>query len=176
MDKKEKEIRKKEIYSGKVISLSVSDIICPNGNLSTREIVHHRGGVSILAEIDNKIAFVKQFRFPYQEEVIELPAGKLEKGELPLDAAKRELEEEIGYIANEFIFYGEIYPSPGYTDEKLYLYVAKDLHKTITHYDDDEFIDIVYLDKGECLSLIKENKIKDAKTIILLLRYLFNNK
>ena len=93
MDKTEKKISSKSIYKGKVINVTKDVVSCPNGNTSLREIVHHRGGVGILFKLDNKFVLERQFRYAFNEEVIEIPAGKLEEGEIPLPAAERELLE-----------------------------------------------------------------------------------
>lgn len=170
-NKKEIQLSRKDIYKGKVINLELYDVKCPNGNISKREIVRHHGGVCILAEVDGKIAMEKQYRFPYDDFIFELPAGKLENGENPYEAGIRELQEEAGLKAEKLIDYGCVYPSVGYTDEIIYLYVAKGLSKVDRHLDDDEEIDIVYVDKEQLKAMLKNNEIKDAKTQILLLKY-----
>lgn len=174
MDKKETATKKTEIYKGKVVELSLFDVDCPNGNKSKREIIHHNGGVCILATLNDKIVMERQYRFAYDETIYELPAGKLEKGELPYDAALRELEEETGLKAESLTEYGKMYPSPGYTDEIIYLYKANNVKKTQRHLDEDEEIDLIYLSVDEIKKMIKDNVIKDAKTVMLLLKYLAN--
>ena len=170
-NKEEKCLKSNVVYKGKILTLNCDDVICSNGEKTKREIVHHHGGVVILAEMDNKIAFVKQFRYAYKEEVLELPAGKIEEGEEPLSSAYRELTEETGLIADELISYGEMYPSPGYTNEKIYMYVANGLRKGEQHFDSDEVLDVIYLSKDEILKMLQNNEIKDAKTICLLYKY-----
>ena len=165
----------KQIYKGKVISFEVDKVLCPNGIVSKREIVRHPGGVCILGEVDNKIIFERQYRYPYHDFIIELPAGKLEKNENPESAAIREFEEETGYRPGIVEYVGEIYPSVGYTDEVIRLYIAKKLVKTKTNFDIDENIEILLLDKLEIERLLSDNVIKDAKTIILLNKYFKNN-
>ncbi len=162
------------MYEGRVLTLHKDNILCPNGAKTTREYVTHNGGVCILMEIDNRIALVKQFRYVFNQEVLELPAGKLEDGENPYQAGLRELEEETGYKAERLEEYGCMYPSVGYTNEIIYLYVAKKCVKTKTNFDFDEDLDLVFVQKDELKRMIQNNAIKDAKTIILLTRYLYN--
>ena len=177
MDFKEKQIKSDLIYNGKVVKLYVDDVKCPNNNLSKREIIKHNGGVCILAIIDNKVILEKQYRYAYDEVLYELPAGKLEKNENPYDAALREFEEETGYKANTLIDYGKMYPTCGYSNEIIYMYVAKDIIKTKRHLDEDEFIEIEYVNLEEVVDMIKKGIIKDAKTICLISKYILaNNK
>ena len=174
MEKEEKKISGETLFKGRVITLHNDKVLCPNGAITTREYVNHPGGVCLLMEVEGKIALVKQFRYPYHEEILELPAGKLEQGEDPYQAGLRELEEETGYKAESLESYGCMYPSVGYTNEIIYLYVAENCKKTQTNFDFDEDLDLVFVDKSELKKMIKDNSIKDAKTIILLSRYLYN--
>ena len=177
MDFKEKQIKSDLIYNGKVVKLYVDDVKCPNNNLSRREIIKHNGGVCILAIIDNKVILEKQYRYAYDEVLFELPAGKLEVNENPYDAALREFEEETGYKANTLIDYGKMYPTCGYSNEIIYMYVAKDIIKTKRHLDEDEFIEIEYVNLEEVVDMINKGIIKDAKTICLISKYILaNNK
>ena len=114
----------------------------------------------------------QQYRYPYDKDIFELPAGKIEKGENPELAAKRELEEETGYVAQNLISLGEVYPSVGYTDEVIRLFYVTDLIRTKRHLDGDEFIDLVYVSIEDLVEQIKNNEIKDAKTVIAILKYL----
>lgn len=176
MEKKEKTLKKNLIYSGKILSLYSDDVICPNGNVSKREIVRHNGGVCVLAIVDDCVILEKQYRYAYDEILYELPAGKLEKDENPYDAGLRELEEETGYKAIELIDYGVMYPTCGYSNEKIYLYVAKDIIKTKRHLDEDEVIDLEYIKIDKVIEMINNGTIKDAKTIILISKYLMNKQ
>ena len=176
MEKKskvEKTLKENIVFSGRVVTLHNDLVKCPNGVETTREYVHHNGGVCILAELDGKIAFVRQYRYAYREEVLELPAGKLEKGEDPYQAGLRELEEEIGYKAESLTSMGILYPSVGYSNEVLHLYIANNIKKTNTHFDFDEDLDLVLLSKEEIKEKLDNNEIKDAKTIVLLTKYLY---
>lgn len=171
MKKEEKTIKFNEIYKGRILSLNCDDVLLPNGNVGKREVIHHHGGVCVLAIYENKIAMVKQFRYAYKEEIFELPAGKLEKGEDSYSAGIRELEEEVGLKAESLTSFGCIYPSCGYTNEIIYLYLANNLTKVKRHLDEDEFLDVYYFTLDEVIKMISENKIKDAKTICLILKY-----
>lgn len=171
MDKKEKTVQSKLIYDGKVINVYEDVVKCPNGNIVKREIVKHHGGVCILAVIDEKIVLEKQYRYAYDEVLYELPAGKLEKGEDPKEAGIRELEEETGYKADDLISYGYMYPTCGYSNEIIYLYKATGLSKTKRHLDEDEFIDVVYIEKEKVKEMLLTNQIVDAKSVCLLSKY-----
>ena len=114
----EKTLESKEIFNGKVIHVMHDKVELPDGTVSMRGVVHHPGGVCIAALTeDDELLFVKQFRYPYQETVLELPAGKPEKGQNPLENGKRELLEETGAIGKEYLSLGKLYPSPGYCGE-----------------------------------------------------------
>ncbi len=176
MSKIEKTIKENIVYDGKILRLNCDDVLAANGEIVKREIIHHHGGVCILAEVDGKIAFVKQYRYSYKEEMFELPAGKLEKGEDSYQAGIRELEEEVGLHAERLIDYGEMYPSCGYTNEIIHLYKAEGLSKVERHLDSDEDIDIYYFSLEEALKMIETNVIKDAKTICLVLKYARSSK
>lgn len=171
MDKKEVKIESETIYDGKVIHVRKDKVLCPNGNTSFREIVDHHGGVGILAFVGTKVILVKQYRYAYEEEMYEIPAGKMELNEEPIVTGARELEEETGYHADKLEYLGKMYPSCGYTNEIIYLYLAKDLKKEETHFDDDEVIDTYYIEYEEVLKMIKEGKITDAKTICAIQFY-----
>lgn len=171
MGKIEKTLKYNVVYRGKILTLN-NDEVLVNGKKSTREVVHHHGGVCILAEVDGKIVFEKQYRYAYGEEVWELPAGKLEEGENSYDAGIRELEEEVGLRAESLIDMGEMYPSCGYTDEKIHLYIAHNVTKVPRHLDEDENIDVYYFSIDEVKEMIMKGQIKDAKTISLVFKYL----
>ena len=174
MDKKEKTIVSQVVYDGRIIKVNNDKVLCPNGNESTREVVHHRGGVAILFKINDRFVFEKQYRYAFDEEIIEVPAGKLEEGEEPLPAAERELLEETGYEPLEMVFLGDMYPTCGYSNEVIHLYYCEKAVKKERHLDKDENIDLMLLSLEEIEKLINENKIKDAKSISAL--YLYKNK
>ena len=167
----EKKLKSNLIYDGKIIKLYNDDVVCDGDKKSTREYVVHPGGACILPIINDEIIFIKQYRYAYQKDILELPAGKLEKGEDPKDAAKRELEEETGYIAGELIPLGSVYPSVGYTDEVIHLFLGRNLTRGKQHFDYDENIDVVRIKIDDALDMISRDEIKDAKTVIAILKY-----
>ena len=158
------------IYDGRVVKVFKDSVELPTGKNSFREVVKHSGGVVILAVKGDKILLVKQFRYPLKEVMFELPAGKLEIGEDPFEAAKRELEEETGYCANKWTPLGYVYTSPGYSDEKLYLYKAEDLEFTHCHPDEGEIIEAFEYSYEDVLKMVDNGEINDAKTLCALLR------
>ena len=171
MDKKEKTIQSQLIYDGKVIKVTKDEVLCPNNLKSIREIVHHRGGVCILFKVDEKFILVKQYSYAFDEELLELPAGKIEKDEPHLEAAKRELLEETGYRPLEMVFLGDMYPTCGYSTEIIHLYYCPKAIKEERHLDIDENIDLIYLTLEEIEDLINKNIIKDGKTIAAIHLY-----
>ena len=170
---KEKTITSENIYKGKILNLRVDEIELPDGRNSVREIVEHSGGVTIIAITDdNEILLVKQYRKPAEDVLLEIPAGKLEDGEVPLSCAKRELVEETGYQTNEINKLFSFYTSPGYSNEIIHIFIARGLTFIGQNPDNDEFIEVVKIKKQEIMELINNGKIKDSKTIIGLLRFL----
>lgn len=164
----EKTLISKEIFSGKVISLHVQEVELPNGKHSKREIIKHPGAVAILAVTnDRKIVMVEQFRKALERNIVEIPAGKLEKGEEPALCARRELEEETGYICENLELLTSFYTSPGFADEMIHVFLATGLTKkeNSAALDEDEFVNLEELTLEEALHYIKEQKIYDAKTI-----------
>lgn len=172
MQFKEKTVKSEVIYKGRIITVKKDDIVLPNGNPAVREVVHHSGGSAILCELDGKILMVKQFRYPYAEEIWEIPAGKLNEGESPELTAIRELEEEGGVRANRVEKLFDIYPTPAYNDEIIRIYQAFDLEKVEKHLDEDEFLTSEWIEKDRLKDMIYNGEIKDAKTIIALLAVL----
>ncbi len=164
------------VYRGKIISLRVDTAELENQKTATREVVEHPGGVCVLP-LDDKgnVTLVRQFRYPYMEELLELPAGKRSPGEDPLECGKRELTEETGFQAEHYTSLGELYPSPGYLDEVIYLYLATGLTQVGQNLDEDEFLDVCTLPLDEAVQMVLAGTIKDAKTQAALLKaYLLN--
>lgn len=167
----EKTLTSEYVFKGKVINVRRDDIEVSNGHKSMREVVEHSGGVTMLAIKDNKnILFVRQFRYPIKSVSLELPAGKLEPNEDPDFAAKRELEEETGYISDNWVNLGYIYTSVGFCDEKLHLYLARDLRFKKENPDEDEIIECEEYSIEQALEMINNGTINDAKTICAILR------
>lgn len=171
MDKTEKTLQSQTIFNGRVIHVKHDRVLCPNGQESMREIVEHRGGVAVIALTDqDELYLVRQYRYALGRELLEIPAGKLEPGEIPAEAIRRELEEEIGVIAKCWHSLGYIIPTCGYCSEKIHLFLARDLTYTHTHPDDDECLDILKLPRTQVLDMCKDGRINDAKTICALMR------
>ncbi len=156
-------------FDGKLIKVTY-DIADVNSKEAWREVVHHPGASAVVAiDEDNRIIMEKQFRYALNDYLLEIPAGKLDAGEDPLVCAKRELEEETGIIASEWISLGTIATSPGFCNEVIHLYVAKGLSKGEIHWDEDEYVEVERHTFDELLQCIKEEKIKDSKTLSALL-------
>ncbi|MDD3656667.1 MAG: NUDIX hydrolase [Atribacterota bacterium] len=169
----EKTFESERIYSGRIIKLRKDIVILPNGRNADREIVDHPGAVVILAEKEQqKIILVKQFRKAVEEFLLELPAGTIEPSEKIIDCARRELEEETGYLANKWQKIFEFFSAPGFCSEKLTLYFARDLIQTKSNTDQDEFIEIIEVNKVEISKLIKNKRIRDAKSLVGILWWL----
>lgn len=173
----EKELKSQVIYDGKILKLTRDEVECENGLHAYREVVHHHGGVCVLAVKENQIILVKQFRYPNRIETLEIPAGKLEKDEEPKICAFRELEEETNYRAKDMKRIMKVLPSPGYTSEWLYLYEAIDFQEVSDSLDgdEDEFIDIVHMDIEEAYQKVLNGTIVDAKTVIAIM-YAYHQK
>ncbi len=170
METEEKTLNKNYIYNGKIINLRVDDALLPNGKNAKREVVEHPGGVCVAALTKEKeLLLVKQFRYPYSKEILEIPAGKREENEDPVCCGMRELEEETGAVCKNLEFLGQIYPTPGYTNEIIYMYFAKDVSFLDAHPDDDEFVEVIKMPFEQALQMVISNEIKDAKTQIAIL-------
>lgn len=167
---KENKIDSKLIYHGRVLDIKLDTVELPNGKEANREVVVHPGAVTIAAVTPNQeILLIKQFRYPVNEILWELPAGKLEKGEDPLACAKRELSEETGYGAREWCCLSTFFTTPGFCDEIMYLYLAQGLYDESLKADDDEFIELHRIPYNNAVDLINSGDIKDAKTIVGIL-------
>ena len=171
MDYTEKKLRRVNGYTGIIVDVHTDMIRLPNGEVTMREVVCHPGGVCVAAVSgDGMVTLVRQFRYPFAEHLLELPAGKLEPGEDPLPAAKRELSEETGLEAEYWTALGAIYTSPGFSTETLYFYLATGLRQGTAHPDPNEFLDVEQMPLDELLGRIDRGKIQDAKTVIGALR------
>ena len=174
MDLIEKTLTSDVVYDGKIITVFKDEVELSTGKTSFREVVEHSGGVVIFALCKKdgveKVLMVKQFRYPLKHALLELPVGKLEKGEDPFEAAKRELKEETGYVAEKWQDLGYVFTSPGYSDEKLYLYKAEDLEFVGECPDEGEILIEYEYTIDEIKKMIKNNEITDAKTICAVMR------
>ena len=167
---KEKTIQTKTVHKGIFLTLNSDKVLLPNGNTSTREWIKHPGAVCCIPILpDGKIGLIKQYRYAVKEQMIEIPAGKLDKNEIPEECAIRELEEEIGYKADKLTFLTNIHPAIGFTDEKMWLYLAENLVKTEQSLDSDEFLSLFPTKLEEAVEMVWKGEITDVKTIIGIL-------
>ncbi|WP_071460037.1 NUDIX hydrolase [Bacillus massilinigeriensis] len=167
----EKTLRTESIFNGKVVSLQVDEVELPNGKTSKREIIKHPGAVAVIALTeDKKIIMVEQFRKALEKHIIEIPAGKLERGEKPEVCAQRELEEETGYVCSSMEWLMSFYTSPGFADELIHLYLAKGLtlKENPAAADEDEFVRLMEVTIEEAKGLMAQQRIHDAKTVLAL--------
>ncbi len=176
MDYVEKTVEKHYVYEGKIIKVRRDEAILPNGEPCIRELVEHSGGASVLYIEDGKVLLVRQFRYAYGESLYEIPAGKLEYGEDPKAAAARELEEEAGVRAGRLELLFTLYPTPGYTNEKIYVYRAYEGEKVQAHLDEGEFLDAEYIPLGRAKEMLANGELKDGKTIVALQAYFLSEK
>jgi ADP-ribose pyrophosphatase len=166
----ERTISEEYKFKGRVINLKVQQVELPNGKIAVREVVEHPGAVAIVAYLDsNTILMVEQFRKAIDRVILEIPAGKIEKGEDVKLCGIRELEEETGYKAKNLEYLGEIVTAPGFTDEYIYLYKATELSKGEVNRDDDEFINVKSYNIDSIKDMVKNGEIIDGKTIAALL-------
>ncbi|MDE6475178.1 MAG: NUDIX hydrolase [Clostridia bacterium] len=177
MNCEEKTKKQNLIYKGRILTLYNDEVTLADGSESRREYVHHSGGSSVLA-IDQEgfVYLVEQFRYPYREMLLEIPAGKLEVGESAYDCALRELKEEVGLTAESLVDLGVIYPSPGYTDEPLHIFFATSFAVGENKPDEHELINVKRIKFEDALNMVETNQIKDAKTVTAILRYAVFNK
>ncbi len=167
----EKKIISNDIFEGRIVRLHVDEVELVDGSRAIREVIEHDGGVTVIpVDSNGDVYCVRQFRYAFGKSIIETPAGKLEKGEDPLQCAIRELSEETGFTADEYIYLGEFYPSPGYCHEKLYAYLALGLKKGNAHLDDGEFLDVLKFPLEKLMEMVMNNELYDAKTIIAILK------
>lgn len=167
----EKTLHSQEIFHGHILRVCLDTVELEDGSHSQREIVHHHGGAAILPlDADGNVYMVRQFRYAFGRELLEIPAGKLEPGEDPKEAAIRELEEECGLRANSVTDLGCIYPSVGYDDEIIYLYLAQDLHETAARPDEGEFLSLERIPLKDLLAQVVSGSIQDAKTVTAILK------
>lgn len=167
----EKTLETNEIFDGRVIHVTVDKVELENGKTSMREVVGHPGGVCVAALTENdELLFVRQFRYPYKEVLLELPAGKLERGQSPLENGKRELLEETGAVGKEYITLGKLYPTPGYCGEIIHIYFCKIDHYEQQKLDEGEFLNVEKIPLSKAVEMVLNNEIPDAKTQTAILK------
>lgn len=167
----EKTLKEETIFTGRIFTVKRKEVELENGHIRQREVVLHNGGAAVLpVDDDGNIYLIRQFRSPFEQEVLEIPAGKLEKGEDPFEAAKRELSEETGYTAKHYFDLGQVWPTVGFCSEILYIWMATGLTKGETHFDDDEFVTLVKIPLEEAWQLCMDGTIKDSKTLVAIMK------
>jgi len=168
---KEEQVSGQVLFEGHVVSLRVDQARIGDGSLRTREVVVHPGGVSVAALTgQNELLMVRQFRYAPQEVLLELPAGKLERGEDPFEAMKREQREETGTVSSRYISLGVVYPTPAYDTEKIYLWACRVSGWGEQHLDDGELLEVERVPLFEAEQMVLRNEIPDAKTQVGILK------
>lgn len=171
MDMTEKTLESREVYRGRILHVREDRVRLPNGKEGVREVVEHPGGVAILAiDSEDRVLLVRQYRYPFERVLTEIPAGKREPGEPPFITAQRELQEEVGATADTWTELGTLIPSPGCYGETLYLYMAQDLHFGATHPDEDEFLEPLRVPLDEAVRQCMDGTLTDAKTVAAILK------
>lgn len=163
-------IESEHIFKGAVFTVERDRLREESGFEIVREIIRHTGGAGCLPLFDDgRVALVKQYRHPARQELLEIPAGKIEAGESPVECAAREVEQEIGFRAGRIELLADFYSTPGFCEERLYVYLATELTPAEQNLDHDEFVEVVYLPLADAVAMAERNEIEDSKTIIALL-------
>ena len=166
----EKPIKSKIVFQGELFDMHRDEVLLPNGESGVREWINHPGAVCCIPILpDGEIALIKQYRYALKKEMIELPAGKLDKNEIPEECALRELEEEIGYKVRKLTLLTKIHPAGGFANENMWLFLAESLVKTQSNLDSDEFLELIPTKLDNALEMVWSGKITDVKTIIGLI-------
>ena len=168
----EKMSSSEDIFDGVILHVKRDTVALPNGNLTVREVIRHIGAVCVIPVTDdNKVIMERQFRYPLNKVILEIPAGKLDApDEDRLSAIKRELREETGYTADEWTEIGDFHPAPAYSDEYITMYLARGLHKGERALDEDEFLDVYAIPLADLVRDVMEGRISDAKTQVCILK------
>ena len=171
MDLNERVIKTEKIFDGKVVKLRVDTVELPDKKLATREVIGHPGGVGIIAlDANNDVLLVKQFRPGAKGVLLEIPAGKLEYGENPEECGRRELIEETGFLAKEFLHLAKFYVTPAYCEEIINIYFARDLVESKQKLDEGEFLNVIKIPFFELYKMVVDGEVTDGKTIIAVLK------
>ncbi len=171
MDLTEKKVSSETLFSGKIIRVTLDKAKLSNGKIVNREVAYHSGGVAVLPfDKDGNCYLVRQYRYPCEKLVLEAPAGKIDPNEEPLTCGKRELSEETGFTSDQFIYCGNYYSSPGFTNELLHVYIALNVQAGESHPDENEFVNVEKYSFDELLQMLDDGKIEDAKTAIAILQ------
>lgn len=171
MDMTEKMLSREEIFTGKVLHIVRDTVELPDGRPATREVALHNGAVCVIPLTDSGcVVLERQYRYAVGKLMTEIPAGKLEPGEDPLECAKRELEEETGFIAGEMIKIGDYYGSPAILSEHITMYLARKLRKGTSHFDSDEFLETFEIPLDVLVEKVMNGEITDAKTQLCALK------
>ena len=166
----EKPLKSEIVYNGKLLTVYCDKVELPNGKDAGREFIRHPGAVAVVPITpEGNIVLVRQYRYPVGKIMLEVPAGKLDKGEQPDECARRELEEETGYLAHTIKRLSSIYTTPGFTDEIIHLYIAENLTLAKQRLDEDEFLNVEVYTKKQIRNMINEGIINDAKSMVALL-------
>ena len=171
MDLTEKMVSSETLFEGHIVRLKLDQALLPNGKQAAREVVEHPGGVTILPlDAQGNVTLVRQYRYPFEAVVTELPAGKLDGPEEHRLAALRELKEEIGVTPDRLTYLGYLYTSPGFCTEKLHMYLAQGLHQGACQPDEDEFLELLSMPFEKLVAQIMAGEIVDAKTVATVLK------
>ena len=167
----EKTISSEVKYEGLIFTVAHDTVELENGKTAPREVIHHHGGVCVIPVTENnEIYLVRQFRYPFKEITVEIPAGKLEKGEDPAECGRRELLEETGCTCTEYTYLGKLYPIPAYDTEIIHIYMARGLESGVQSLDEDEFLEVEKVHLSKAVEMVMDGTIPDAKTQIAILK------
>ena len=168
----EKKTSSEDIFDGVILHVKRDRVTLSNGSSTVREVIRHIGAVCVIPVTDdNRVIMERQFRYPLNKVILEIPAGKLDApDEDRLSAIKRELREETGYIADEWTELGDFHPAPAYSDEYITMYMARGLHKGERHLDEDEFLDVYTIPLADLVKDVMEGTLSDAKTQVCILK------
>lgn len=157
----------REIHAGRVFRLIQEQVTLPNGIITSLEVIRHPGAAAVVAlEQEDKVLLLRQYRHAVGAHIWEIPAGTISPGEEPMECARRELAEETGHLASEFQLLGETVPVPGYSDERIYIFLAKGLSASQQHLDQDEVLEVHSIPLEQALAMVHAGQIQDAKTIV----------